>query len=356
MGFSGVTLQQILEASAGRVVSAPPGAQERRWLRMSALGEAGGEDIAFFFNKAYQAELIRSRPGVLVTGEPFVAPLQAAGLPFLSQVVLVASADPYLAMARISEFFGKGTTTVVPQGGGKTEIHPSAVVSSEARIAEGVWIGAGCVIEAGARIGERSVLYPNCFVGPDAEIGKDCVLFPQVVIYERVQIGDRVRVHGNTTLGSDGFGYAPIREGARVTGHQKIYHLGRVVIEDDVELGAGVTIDRGTLGETRVRRSAKIDNQVHIGHNAFVDEGAILCGGICLAGNARIGKFAYIGGMTGVVNEISVGDGAQVGACSLITKDIEPGGTGVGNPQRDQKTHFRVHAMLNRMARKKDSE
>jgi UDP-3-O-[3-hydroxymyristoyl] glucosamine N-acyltransferase len=175
------------------------------------------------------------------------------------------------------------------------------------------------------------------------------VLFPNVVVYECVTIGNRVRIHGNTVIGSDGFGYAPRREEGKVVGLQKIYHLGRVVIEDDAELGACVTIDRGTFGETRLRKGAKLDNQVHLGHNTAVGESSAIAGGTCLAGRASVGRFAQVGGLTGVGNQVHIGDGAQVGALAMVTKDVPAGGTAVGNPQRDYRTHFKVHALLNKL-------
>ena len=121
------------------------------------------------------------------------------------------------------------------------------------------------------------------------------------------------------------------------------------MIGNDVELGANACVDRATFGETRIDHHAKLDNMCHIGHNAWVEEGAILCGGVFLAGNARIGKYAYIGGLTGVTNKVHIGDGAQVGAGSMMTKNIPEGGTGVGNPQREYREHFRAHAMLNKL-------
>lgn len=323
-------------------------------LRPAPLGVSRPDECAFFFSKEYMDEVVSARCGVLVTAEPFYKGLVAHGHPLLDSCAIIVCSDPYLAMAKLSERFAPGLSTVAAPAGvrGAGRVHQSASVSPEARIGAGVVIDAGCVVEAGAKVGDGTRLYPNCYLGPGAQIGSDCVLFPNVVIYEEVQVGDRVRIHANTTIGSDGFGYAPVRDAAdpkKVTAHQKIYHLGRVVIGDEVELGACVTIDRGTFGETRVDRMAKLDNQVHVGHNAHVEEGAVLCGGTCLAGGAIVGRFAYVGGLTGITNRVRVGEGAQVGALALVTKDVEPGRTAVGNPQREYKEHFRAHAALNRL-------
>jgi UDP-3-O-[3-hydroxymyristoyl] glucosamine N-acyltransferase len=228
-------------------------------------------------------------------------------------------------------------------------VHPTAVVDPTAQLGEGVVIGAYCVVERGRRIGAWSTLYPGCFVGPNCQIGESTVLFPKVTVYENTEIGNRVRIHSGAVLGSDGFGYAPHRQGKTMMGHVKIYHLGQVVIEDDVEIGANGCVDRATFGQTRIGKGSKLDNLVHIGHNSTVGEGAIICGGTCLAGNVVLGRFVTIGGLTGITNHVHVQDGASVGAVSLVTKDVAPGGTAVGNPQRDYREHFKAHALLSRL-------
>jgi UDP-3-O-[3-hydroxymyristoyl] glucosamine N-acyltransferase len=319
------------------------------------LGTSKETDLAFFFNRAYQHELPGARPGVLITGEAFVKPLEAAGLPSWKTTAVVACADPYLAMAILSEKFAAKLSTVTheaaevaaeaAESGGKPQIHPTAVVHPTAEVGSGVKIGAHAVVEEGSKLGSGTVIYPGCYVGPGCVLGEQCVLFPNVVLYEWTQLGNRVRIHSNSTLGSDGFGYAP-----RPGGHQKIYHLGRVVVGDDVEIGANTSIDRGTIADTRIGKMAKIDNQVQVGHNATVDDGAILCGSIAVAGNASVGKFVYVGGLTGITNHVHVGDGAKVGAMSLLTKDVAPGEIVAGSPQRTHKEHFKVHAWLSRMA------
>ncbi|CAM6054194.1 unnamed protein product [Sphagnum tenellum] len=179
-------------------------------------------------------------------------------------------------------------------------------------------------------------------------MGDSTVLFPRVTLYESTRVGSRVRIHAGAVLGSDGFGYSPKKDeiSKQPLGHQKIYHLGCVHIEDDVEIGANSCIDRGTIGETRIGRYSKLDNLVHIGHNARLDEGAVICGGTCLAGNASVGRYAYVGGLSGIGNHVHVGDGAKVGALTMVTKDVANASSAVGNPQRDAKEHFRAHALL----------
>jgi UDP-3-O-[3-hydroxymyristoyl] glucosamine N-acyltransferase len=322
--------------------------------RPSALGISRPNEISFFFNKEYQQELMSAQAGILITAEPFVAPLKASGLPLVKRAALVVCRDPYLAMAVVTEKFGDTVSTAAHvKPAQSASIHPSAVISREAELGKNVAIGANCVIEAGAKIGDGTVLYPGCYIGAGVRIGKSSVLFPNVTAYEQTVIGDRVRIHAGVVLGADGFGYAAKRsEDGKVVGHQKIYHFGHVVIGDDVEIGANACVDRATFGETIIENEAKLDNHVHVGHNARVGRGAIICGGTCLAGRASIGRFAYVGGLAGIANQILVGDASNVCAMTLVTKDVPEGGTVVGNPQRDHKEHFRAHAMLNRMIAK----
>lgn len=351
-------LSEIINWTSGRWVNSsefsPPLAEKIGIERASPLSHSGPTDLAFFFSKAYQKDLLNALPGILITGEPFVTALENAGLLLWKKSAIVACADPYAAMAILSEKIASRLSSVAhlsqqASSSEEPQIHSSAIVHASAQLGKGVVIGANCVIERGVKIGACSVLYPGCYIGPEVQIGEDCVLFPRVTLYEWTQLGKRVRIHAGCVLGSDGFGYAPLREGQKVVGHRKIYHLGRVVVGDDVELGANTCIDRSTFGETRIEKSAKLDNHVHIGHNAFVDEGAIICGGTCLAGRASVGKYALVGGLTGIINDIHVGDGAHVAAMTLVSKDVAPGATAVGNPQREHKEHFRAHATLNKL-------
>ena len=363
-GFSaGFSVNDVIRCTRGRPVNlgefegTPTDWEAIRVDRPASLGGSKPSELTFFFSRAFEHELGSAHPGILITGEDFVAPLRAAGLPFWSTAAIIACRDPYLALAQLSALFAERLSSVahvaqlLPSGTSEnaTEIHPTSVIAPSVELGAGVRIGPHCTVEEHVKIGAGTILYSGCYVGPRCVIGSGTVLFPRVTLYEWTQLGDRVRVHAGSVLGSDGFGYAPELENGQVRGHHKIYHLGRVVLEDDVEVGANSCIDRGTLGETRVGRYSKLDNLVHIGHNSRLDEGAVICGGSCLAGNASVGKYAYVGGLTGIGNHVHVGDRAKVGALTMVTKDVEPGQTVVGNPQRDSKEHFRAHALLSKL-------
>jgi UDP-3-O-[3-hydroxymyristoyl] glucosamine N-acyltransferase len=319
---------------------------------VSTLKGSTADDIAFFFSKEYMHEIPFAKPGVLIIGEPFAAPLLASGAPQLKTTVVVSCPNPYWAMGVVSEAIAKHRSTIAHVPGhysGETTIHPLAVVHPTAKIGSGVKIGPHCVVEEYAVIGDGCVLYPSVYIGPKVILGKDGTFFPKVTLYEWTQVGERARFHAGVVIGADGFGYAPILENGIQTGHQKIYHLGKVIIGDDVEIGANSLIDRGTFGDTTIGSKVKIDNHCHIGHNSSVDDGSILCGGVFLAGGAVVGKFVYIGGMSGVGGRFKVGDRAKVGGMSAVDKEVPPGGTLVGNPGRTHRNYFKLQALLNRM-------
>lgn len=323
--------------------------------RAAPLKTARAGDIAFFFSKEYLDEIPFAKPSVLVIGEPFAAPLLASGLPLLKTTVIVSAPDPYYAMAVISGKVALLCSTVVHpvENRSDNEIHPSAVIHPTAQLGKGVRIDANAVVEKDAVIGDGVVLYPSVYVGPRAKIGAHSVLFPRVVIYEDTVMGERTRLHAGVVLGADGFGYAPVIVDGKPVNHQKIYHMGRVVLGDDVEIGAGSLIDRGTFGDTTIGSKVKIDNHCHIGHNCAVDDGSILCGAVCLIGGATIGKFAYIGGMSGVGAHVS--DYAKVGAMTQIAREVPVGGQAFGIPQREPRAHFKLQALLQRMLDEYDS-
>jgi UDP-3-O-[3-hydroxymyristoyl] glucosamine N-acyltransferase len=348
------SVSDILGFSGGRLVNeADVQVASIQVERPATLGASRPSEIAFFFSKAYQAELMTANPGILITGEDFVAPLKAAGLPLWKKTAVIACADPYLAMAVLSERFAERLSSIAHTQTSKVpEIHATAVVHPLAEIGPSVSIGAFAVIEAEAKIGSGTVIYPHCYVGPKAVIGDQCVLFSGVKVYEWTVIGNKVRIHAGSVLGSDGFGYAPRKAGGQMAGHQKIYHLGRVVVGDGSEIGANCTLDRSTFGETKIGAGVKLDNLVHIGHNAEVGEGTVIAGGTCLAGGVKLGKYVVCGGLTGIANRVDIGDGASIGALALVTKDIPAGGTAVGNPQREYSEHFRAHAMMSKLVKK----
>jgi len=360
MSFS---VSDIISWIGGRVVNetalqsgSRAGSQDIRIERPASLRGSTAKDVAFLFSKAFQSELPEAAPGALITGEPFVLPLEQASLPLWKNSAVIACSDPHLAMAKISEQIAPDFSTVThTKSPEKTNIHPSAVVDPSAKLGDRVVIGAHSVIEAGVKIGNGTVIYPGCYIGFEASIGENTVLFANVSIYEWTQIGSRVRLHSGVVLGADGFGYVPEMKNGEVVNHQKIYHLGKVVLGDDVEMGANSSVDRGTFSDTVIKNKVKLDNLVQIGHNSELGEGTIICGHSGTAGSVVVGKFVTVGGCTGINNKVTIGDRAMVAAFTSATKDIKPGTVVAGVPQRNARDHFKVHALLTKLLKSKEA-
>jgi UDP-3-O-[3-hydroxymyristoyl] glucosamine N-acyltransferase len=227
---------------------------------------------------------------------------------------VIRVADPDLALCAALALLGPPTPRV-PVG-----VHASAVVSPDATVEQAA-IGAHVTISPRAVIGAGTQLHPGVYVGDDTTIGRDCVLWPNVVVRERTTIGDRVIIHPNSTIGADGYGYLQ-RDGK----HHKIPQVGRVVIEDDVEIGANTAIDRARSGETHIRRGTKIDNLVQIAHNCDIGEDCIITGQCGISGSTTLEHHVALGGQVGIIDHLTVGAGAQLAAKSGVYNDI-PGGT-----------------------------
>ena len=206
-------------------------------------------------------------------------------------------------------------------------------------------------IALSARIGKGTHVYPLVYIGPNVRIGRDCILYPGVRIYRDCVIGDRCILHAGAVIGADGFGFAPEPDGR----YRKIRQLGNVVLEDDVEIGANATVDRATMGSTRVRRGVKIDNLCQVGHNVEVGEDTVMAALSGLAGSAKIGRHCRIGGQSGVNGHVTVADGTSLAGQSGIIGDVrEPDTTLMGYPALEYGTYMRAYALFRRSGKKKD--
>lgn len=321
-------------------------------VRPSVLHGAKEDSVAFFFNPQYKDQLLNCSAGVLVTGHPFVKPLLDSGLPLLKKTIVIACDDPYGAMATLSEKFWNLNGGASVEHGRAGGIHKTASIDESSKLSDDVLVSENVVIGKSCTIGKRVILYPNVVIGNNCTLGDDCVIFPNVTIYSNVHIGDRVRVHASSVIGADGFGYAQVMDSnKKPIQHKKIYHFGSVRIGNDVELGSGVCVDRGTFGETVIEDEVKIDNMVQVAHNCVVGKGTIMCGTSGLAGSASTGKFAVLGGGSAVSNQVHLADYTQVTALSGVAKDTQVGDVLAGMPARPAKEHFRIMAMLNRMVK-----
>ncbi len=283
-------------------------------VRVAAIRHAQPGDLTFLTNHRYLAELETTRASAVIVG------VKEAAKPSPSRALL-RSDDPYSAFARAVALFAQ---PVAPAKGVDrlASIAPDATIGADASIGPFVTIGSG------ASIGVRTIIHPNVVVGPDSHIGDDCVIHSQVAVRERVTIGHRVILHNGVVIGSDGFGFAPQKDGT----HLKIPQVASVVIEDDVEVGANSTIDRPAVGETRIKAGTKIDNLVHIAHGVTLGQRVLLAAQVGIAGSTTIEDDVKVAGQSGVTGHVRIGRGARVGAKSAVLQSVDAEAFVTGHP------------------------
>ncbi|HVU27172.1 MAG TPA: UDP-3-O-(3-hydroxymyristoyl)glucosamine N-acyltransferase [Verrucomicrobiae bacterium] len=244
--------------------------------------------------------------------------------------------------ARIA--FAKALALFFPEKKFAAGIHPTAVIAKTAQIDSNAHVGPHCVVGERVKIGKNSVLQAGNFIGDDSQLGDDVNLFPNVTIYPRGQIGHRVRIHANSVIGADGFGYV-LDNGV----HRKVPQIGNVVIGDDVEIGAGVTIDRGALGSTIIGKGTKIDNLVQIAHNVEIGEGSLLIAQVGVAGSTKLGKYVVLAGQVGIAGHLKIGNQATVAAQSGVMHNIPDGEKWFGYPAQPDKEIKRQMIAIRRL-------
>ena len=249
----------------------------------------------------------------------------------------ISVSNPKLAFALVLELFHPAES---PQGG----VHPRAILGKDVQLGEQADIRANAVIGNRTRIGQGTVVEPGAYIGDDVTIGERCLIGPNVVLYRQTIIGHRVRIHGGSIIGGDGFGYV-FHEGR----HVKIPQVGNVVIEDDVEIGCNVCVDRATIGSTLIQRGTKIDNLVQIAHNDRIGQHVIMAGQVGLSGSVTVGQYTMLGGKAGVVDHLTIGDKVRVGAASVVTKSIPTGEHVWGYPARPLRDAKQQMAALSRL-------
>jgi UDP-3-O-[3-hydroxymyristoyl] glucosamine N-acyltransferase len=280
----------------------------------AALADAQPGEIAFFGHPRYAADVRATKAAAVLVPRDFDGETGAA---------CIRVDDPSAAFTAVTRRF---LPAPVPPAPG---VHPSAVVDPSVHLASGVAVQALAVIEAEAVVGEGTVIGAGCHVGRGARLGAGCLLHPHVVVREGCELGDRVILHCGVVVGSDGFGY-DTKDGR----HAKIPQSGRVVVGDDVEIGANTTIDRARFGRTVIGEGTKIDNLVMIAHNVVIGRHCIICAQVGISGSTQIGDHVVLAGQTGLVGHIKVGDGAIVGAQSGLSNDLAPKAIVVGSPPR----------------------
>jgi len=315
---------------AERLGAQVQGDAQRIICTVAPLAEAGPDALSWLGDRRYLREMARTRAAAVLVPRKWE---------ISAETTLLRVDDPDAALCQVLGWLAPEPERVPPG------VHPTALVAPTAQV-DGAAIGPYCVVGERTVVGPGTQLHAGVFIGREVTLGRDCVLWPHVVVRERVQIGDRVVIHANSTIGSDGFGYL-LREGR----HIKIPQIGTVVIEDDVEIGANVTIDRARSGRTRIGRGTKIDNLVQIGHNCDVGEHCILVGQCGVSGSSTLGRYVVLAGQVGVADHVRIGDGAQVTAQSGVPSDIPDGAVYRGTPATEFREYMRQTAALRRLPR-----
>jgi len=320
-----LTLQDIAELVSGRLEG---GGADIRITGVNTLEMASGEEASFLANLRYKAQLDTCRAAVVLLQED---------TPLKTPRPVIRVRDPYLAFALLQRHFHPEPTATGYR-------HPSASINDTARLADDVDVEAHAVIAAGVSVGQGTRIEAGCIIGPGVTIGERCLLHARTVIGRDCVLGNDVILQPGAVIGSDGFGYA--WDGQR---HLKIPQVGRVVIEDDVEIGANTCIDRGAIGDTVIGRGARLDNQVQIGHNVQIGAYSILVSQVGISGSTVVGQGCQLGGQVGVAGHLHIGNGCRLAARTGVISDLAPGGTYAGLPAMPHREWLKISSLLRRL-------
>jgi UDP-3-O-[3-hydroxymyristoyl] glucosamine N-acyltransferase len=319
--MTGVTLERIAELTGGHVVG-----DRRRIIRGVSSPEDASEDmLCVIWDRTVLEQVPRN-----------IAILSAEGALYGRDGIELAS--PRASLAAILPLFDRRSAP--PSG-----VHPSAVVHLDSSLGERCSIGPCCVVSEGAVLGDRVVLQANVFVGKNVSIGDDTIIEASVAVQDFVEIGRGVVVHSGVSIGCDGFGFVPGESGK----WEKIPQIGKVVIEDDVEIGPNCTIDRATFGATKIGRGTKLGACVHIAHNCEIGPDSMMVGFIALGGSVKTGKNLLAAGMSGIADHVNIGEGVTIAGRAGVTKDVGNGLTVSGFPAREHTEEKRFQASLRRV-------
>jgi UDP-3-O-[3-hydroxymyristoyl] glucosamine N-acyltransferase len=280
-----------------------------------AADRARAGDLTFAENRTFFERAEQSAASAIIVDKTFTS----------ERKVLIRVPSARLAFAKVVPLF-------YPEPGPPTGIHPSAIISEKAEVHPEACVGAHVIISDGVKIGARTLLHGNNYVDENCVIGEDCAIFHNVTLYPRTQIGNRVRIHAGTILGSDGFGY--VQENGK---HLKVPQIGNVVVDDDVEIGANVTIDRGALGPTHIGAGTKIDNLVQIAHNVSTGKNCLVVAQAGVAGSTKLGNLVTIAGQVGLAGHLRIGDNVTILGGSGVMRNIDDGGKWWGTPAQPDK-------------------
>ena len=318
------TLKEIAELVDGELV----GDENIVITGVCGIKEARQGDIAFLANSRYSSLMNSTKASCVITCKDVKN----------SSKPIIRTESPSLAFAQVVSAFSDQDMRR-PEG-----IAQTAVIGKNVKLGKDVAIQPYAIIGDDVQIGEGTIIYAGAYIGYKTKIGRGCIIYPNVTIREDLVIGDRVIIHPGTAIGSDGFGFATVK-GV----HHKIPQIGTVVIEDDVEIGSNVSIDRARFGKTIIHKGTKIDNLVQIAHNVEIGEGSIIVAQAGISGSTKVGKGATLAGQAGIVGHITIGENAVVGAQGGVTKSVAPNTFVSGYPARPHHIAKRINACIQRL-------
>jgi UDP-3-O-[3-hydroxymyristoyl] glucosamine N-acyltransferase len=304
------TAEQIAGILGGEVVGNPNALVSR----LSKIEEGSEGSLTFLANPKYNNFIYSTKASITIVNSTFVPESEIT-------TTLIKVEDAYGAFTKILEYYDQVKHN-------KNGIEQPAFVAESANVGENFYLGAFCYIGHNVKIGNNVKIYPNSYIGDNAVIGNDVLIFAGTRIYSETIIGNNCTIHAGVIIGADGFGYAPQSDGT----FSRIPQIGNVIIEDRVDIGAGTTIDRATMGSTIIRKGAKLDNQIQIAHNVEIGENTVIAAQTGIAGSTKIGKNCMIGGQVGMAGHLVIGNNVRVQAQSGIGKNIPDGETVQGSP------------------------
>lgn len=317
---SPIPLKLVSEVVNGELIGDP----ETLVMGISEPQSAQSGDLVFVWSRNFAEQAFASQATAVVTLKEFAR----------SEKPHIVVANPRLAMAILLE-------KIFPPTAFPAQISPTAIIGKNVKLGKDVFVGDYAFIGDDAEIGDGTVIYPHTYIGNRVRIGFQCRIYPHVTIYDDVTIGNRVIVHAGAVIGKEGFGF--VWDGER---HRRIPQVGTIVIEDDVEIGANVCIDRATIGETRIGKGTKIDNLVQIAHNCVLGAHCVLAGQVGLAGSVKVGNGVLMGGQVGIADHVQVGDSVVLLAKSGLMSDAPPKTQWGGYPARTRVQWLRIEAAL----------
>jgi UDP-3-O-[3-hydroxymyristoyl] glucosamine N-acyltransferase len=315
------TAEQIAEILDGEVVGNP----NAEVSKLSKIEEGAEGSLTFLSNKKYNNYIYSTKATITIVNKTFIPEGEIT-------TTLIKVDDAYLSFSKLLEFYHQAKSN-------KVGIEQPSVLSENVKYGANFYLGSFAYIGSNVIMGDNVKIYPNCFIGDNVVIGDNVTIFAGVKVFSETEIGNNVSVHSGAVLGGDGFGFAPNPDGT----FSKIPQIGNLIIEDNVNIGAGTTIDRATMGSTIIRKGVKLDNQIQVGHNVEIGENTVIAAQTGIAGSTKIGKNCMIGGQVGFAGHITVGNNVRIQGKTGVTKSVKDGEVLQGNPAMSYKEYYKSY-------------